>query len=88
MGTNVLYDRGGRGTNVHIQVAKCIKYNKDANMLYMSEQGKITKRRIRIVCMKGDYFKAYCYLRKSNRLFKTNNILALLPIMNKERGVV
>lgn len=57
-------------------------------MLYMSEQGKITKRRIRIVCMKGDYFKAYCYLRKSNRLFKTNNILALLPIMNKERGAV
>lgn len=33
-------------------------------------------------------FAAYCYLRRSTRTFKIDNVLATVPVLTKERAVV
>jgi len=37
---------------------------------------EITMRNIRVLELKEDRIKAYCYLRKENRVFKKENILS------------
>lgn len=37
---------------------------------------EITMRNIRVLEVKEDRIKAYCYLRKDNRIFKIENILS------------
>lgn len=36
----------------------------------------LTKRNIKVLHIDGNSVKAYCYLRKQNRIFKKENILA------------
>nr|WP_255485307.1 transcriptional regulator [Sporosarcina sp. BP05] len=57
-------------------------------MIYMAKDGAISKRSIKILQVGDVSFRAYCYLRKSNRTFKIDNILALVPITSKERIVI
>jgi predicted DNA-binding transcriptional regulator YafY len=37
---------------------------------------EITMRNIKVLNMDKDHIKAYCYLRKQNRVFKKENILS------------
>ena len=37
---------------------------------------EITMRNIKVLSMDEDHIKAYCYLRKQNRVFKKENILS------------
>jgi predicted DNA-binding transcriptional regulator YafY len=37
---------------------------------------EITERKIRVLNITGDKVKAYCYLRRENRIFKKDNILS------------
>jgi len=37
---------------------------------------EITMRNIKVLNMEEDHIKAYCYLRKQNRVFKKENILS------------
>jgi len=55
-------------------------------MIYMDNNGGITKRRVKLLKKTEDSFQAYCYLRGSRRTFKADNVLALVPVM--ERMVV
>lgn len=61
-----------------------MKYNQILDMIYMDDDGQITKRRIKVFKVAGDSFQAYCYLRGSKRTFKIDNILAAVPIVSKE----
>ncbi len=45
-------------------------------LMDMSDDSKITKRRIIITAVNQDYIKAYCFTRKQKRAFKLENILA------------
>lgn len=44
----------------------------------------ITMRNIRVLELKDDKIKAYCYLRKENRVFKKENILSADFIKSKQ----
>ncbi|MFD1206613.1 transcriptional regulator [Sporosarcina contaminans] len=57
-------------------------------MMYMAADGSISKRKIKVLQVGEASFRAYCYLRKSKRTFSIDNVLALVPIMKKERYVV
>ncbi|HLR81254.1 MAG TPA: transcriptional regulator [Bacillota bacterium] len=70
------------------ELIKCMKYNNLMDMIYMTNDGHITKRRIRAIKINGAYFQAYCYLRRSVRTFKYCNMLALVPVIKTERMVV
>lgn len=64
---------------------KSIKYSEELDIMYMSKEGSISKRRIKVLQVGEVSFRAYCYLRKSKRTFTIDNILALVPVVQKER---
>lgn len=73
---------------MRIELIKSMEWNHVLDMIYMSKDGAISKRSIKILQVEDVSFRAYCYLRKSNRTFKIDNILALVPITSKERIVI
>ena len=70
------------------QLTKSIKYNELLDMIYMAKNGQISKRRIRVLQVGDVSFRAYCFLRKSNRTFIIDNVLALVPIKVKGNTVI
>lgn len=70
------------------QLLKAMKRNQIVNMMYMSKSGEISKRRVKLVKIAGDSFQAYCFTRRAKRTFTINNVLAVVPIIHKERSVV
>ena len=67
---------------------KSMKFSESADMMYMSNGGVISKRRIKVLQVNEDNFRAYCYLRKSKRTFRIDNVLALVPVYQKESMVI
>lgn len=70
------------------KLMKSMKYGESVDMMYMSNGGVISKRRVKVVQVDGDTFRAYCYLRKAKRTFRIDNVLALVPVNTKERMVI
>jgi len=71
---------------VLIKNEKLMKYSGQLEMIYMTNEGTISQRRIKIIRVNKEVLQAYCYLRGANRTFRIENILALVPI-NSKKGV-
>lgn len=69
-------------------LSKSMHYGQIVEVMYISNSGEITKRRIKVLKLQGESFQAYCFLRKTKRTFKVNNVLALIPVERKERRVI
>jgi len=69
-------------------LSKSMHYGQIVEVMYISNSGEITKRRIKVLKLQGDSFQAYCFLRKTKRTFKVNNVLALIPVERKESRVI
>lgn len=65
-------------------VKKSMQYSQSLDMIYMDGSGGITKRRVKVLKIKGESFQAYCYLRGSKRTFKIDGVLALVPVAKRE----
>lgn len=70
------------------QILKAFKYQQLVDMMYIANDGGISKRRIKILKMNGETFQAYCFLRKEKRTFKMENVLSAIPVITKERMIV
>mgnify|MGYP001170033289 CR=1 FL=1 len=70
------------------ELLKCMHKNQLAELIYISHDGTITKRRVKVYKVYEQYFQGYCFLRRATRTFNYNNILALVPVIEKERMVV
>lgn len=70
------------------QLVKAMQRNQLVNMMYMAKDGQVSKRRIKIIKVVGDSFQAFCFTRQAKRTFTIDNILAVVPIVHKERLVV
>lgn len=70
------------------ELIKSMRFNESLDMIYTSNDGVISKRRIKVLRINEGTFQAYCFLRKSKRTFKIENILALVPVIQKESVVV
>lgn len=70
------------------QILKAFKHQQLVDMMYMANDGSISKRRVKILKVSGDSFQAYCFLRKEKRTFKMDNVLSAFPISKKERMIV
>jgi len=88
MRTFILYTGGRGGTSVRIQLFKSVEYSEHLDMMYMAADGSISKRRINVLQVGEVSFRTYCFLRKSKRTFTIDNVLALVPVITKERAVV
>lgn len=70
------------------QLIKAMQRNQIVNMMYLAKSGEVSKRRIKIIKIVGDSFQAYCFTRQAKRTFTINNVLAVVPIIQKEQEVV
>ncbi|MHA6259624.1 transcriptional regulator [Sporosarcina sp. CAU 1771] len=70
------------------QLMKSVKQNGILDMMYMAKSGEVSRRRIKVLQVGEVSFRAYCYLRKSKRTFIIDNVLALVPIEQKESVVI
>ena len=70
------------------QLIKSTVYNEPLDMMYMAADGSISKRRISVLQVGEASFRAFCFLRKSKRTFTIDNVLALVPVITKERAVI
>jgi predicted DNA-binding transcriptional regulator YafY len=55
-------------------------------MIYLTKEGSISQRFIRVKEINHDKIIAYCYLRKNYRIFTISNILSLSPVQNQNRS--
>lgn len=76
------------GMSVRNQLVKSIEYHQSLTMMYINKDGVISKRRIKVRQVGDNSFRAYCSLRRSNRTFTIDNVLALVPVVNRERDVI
>ena len=70
------------------QLVRSIEYNEPVDMMYMSNEGVVSKRRIQVLQLNQYNFKGYCFLRKSKRTFRIDNVLAVVPVIVKESMVI
>jgi len=70
------------------QLVKAMQCNQLVNMMYVSKNGSVTKRRVKIIKIVGDSFQAFCFMRQTKRTFLIRNILAVTPVIRKESDVV
>ena len=73
---------------MRINILKSMQLNQISEMIYMKENGEISKRRVKVLTVEGNTFKAYCFLRNTKRTFKIDNVLAFVPVIHKERAVI
>ncbi|MCG7333682.1 transcriptional regulator [Sporosarcina sp. ACRSM] len=73
---------------MHVELMKSMDRNYDLDMMYISKEGAISKRKIKVLQVGEISFRAYCYLRKSNRTFTIDNVLVLVPVIPSERMVI
>lgn len=69
-------------------LVKSVDYGELLDMVYVAKDGSISQRRIKVLQVGEVSFRAYCYKRESKRTFTIENILALVPIIQKERDVI
>lgn len=70
------------------QLIKAMHRNQFLLMMYMAKDGKVSKRRIKIIKIVGNSFQAYYFTRQAKRTFMKDSVLAVVPIIHKERSVV
>ena len=70
------------------QLLKSVEFSESLDMMYLAKDGTVSKRRIEVLQVGDVSFRAYCHLRKSKRTFIIDNILALVPVIQKESLVI
>ncbi|MFJ8262640.1 transcriptional regulator [Rummeliibacillus sp. NPDC094406] len=67
---------------------KAMNRNQLVNIMYMSKTGEVTKRRVKIMKITDDTFKAYCFLKQAQRTFKIDRVLAIVPVIRRESEII
>lgn len=70
------------------QLLKAMQRNQLVGMMYIDKNNRITKRRVKVTAVTGNSISAYCFTRNSKRTFKIDNILVVMPVIQKGREVV
>jgi len=50
-------------------------------MIYLDAEGVTIKRRVKVLSLREDSFRVYCYLRRETRTFKIDGVLAHAPLL-------
>ncbi|VDH00264.1 Uncharacterised protein [Lysinibacillus sphaericus] len=67
---------------------RAVRYGETLEMMYFAKDSSVTKRRINVLQVGDKSFRAYCHLRESKRTFVIENVLALVPVIERERAVI
>ncbi|MBU8773171.1 hypothetical protein [Cytobacillus oceanisediminis] len=55
-------------------------------MIYQDNKGNISQRRVKVLSMNNESFRAYCYARRQQRTFIVRNVLSVGPARKMRRG--
>lgn len=55
-------------------------------MIYMTDKGELSQRKVKVIKISPGAIKAYCFLRKQQRSFKVENILSMGPVRKIDKG--
>ncbi|MCJ8009475.1 WYL domain-containing protein [Lederbergia wuyishanensis] len=58
-------------------LAESLRSGIKLEMIYLSDKKVVTQRTIKVLAIGESTFKAFCYLRREERLFKLENILSI-----------
>ena len=67
---------------------RAVTFGEVLEVMYLAKDGSISKRKIKVLQVGDNSFRAFCYLRKSKRTFLIDNVLAAVPLVRKERVVI
>ncbi|WP_342537380.1 transcriptional regulator [Sporosarcina sp. FSL K6-3508] len=67
---------------------RAVSFGEVLEMMYLAKDGSISKRKIKVLQVGDNSFRAYCFLRKSKRTFLIENVLAAVPITQRESAVI
>ncbi|WP_413361814.1 transcriptional regulator [Lysinibacillus sp. 3P01SB] len=70
------------------QILKAMKRHQLIDVIYMAKNGDITKRRVKVLKMAGGSLQVYCYTKNAKRTLILEQVLAVKPVILKERGVI
>lgn len=70
------------------QLMRVMQRNQIVDIIYIAKDGKITKRRIKLVKIAGESVQAYCFTKQAKRTFIIDNVLAAVPVTSRERRVI
>ena len=70
------------------QLLKLLERNEVAEIIYMRADEKLTQRRLKLITVSEDTFNAWCFLRKEQRTFRIDRVLAVRRIIKRERDVI
>ncbi|MFD1204309.1 MULTISPECIES: transcriptional regulator [Sporosarcina] len=70
------------------ELEKALKFGDVLLMVYMANDGTITKRTIKVLQIGNTSFRAFCYLRKGKRTFSIENVLAIIPAKRTEKRAI
>lgn len=73
---------------MRINILKSMQHSQIAEIIYMNNKGEISKRRVKVFSVSNDSFQGYCFYRGKKRTFKIENVLAFVPVVNRERDVI
>jgi len=65
---------------------RALEAGQTLEMIYMSDKGEISQRKVRITKLLPGSFRAYCFSRKQQRSFKVSNVLSVGPVRSINRG--
>lgn len=65
-------------------LANAIHYGNLVDIYYLSETGVISTRKIRVLNTSTVSISAYCFFRQAKRIFKYDNILAAMLVLERE----
>ncbi|WP_107841312.1 transcriptional regulator [Metasolibacillus meyeri] len=66
------------------QLIKAMKYSQLIDVMYIARDGKISKRRVRIIKITGDTVQVYCFNKQAKRTFIIDNVLAIASVIKKK----
>ena len=70
------------------QLLKALHRNHLVDMVYVSRSGEISKRRIKLAKVSECSFSAFCFTKQAKRTFLIDSVLAVAPVIRKEREVI
>lgn len=77
-----------RSGDMKKQLVKAMQHNQLVDIMHFAKNGVITKKRIKLIKFIGESIQAYCFVRNAKRTFKIENVLAVMPVVHRERVVI
>lgn len=69
------------------EVLAYMKYGHMIEIVYMSVEEVISKRRVAVHKIEQEKIRGYCYLRQAYRTFYFDRMLAVFPVIHNQKEV-